>query len=110
MAFYKFADKTDPFPIQWYRKDGELEVCGHNQLPLKLIKRVATAKKNAKEMESGSIVNCATSGFLTLVLKRKQHLSRSFSLTFSFHVYIKVFYYLQFNGNWLPLFFLKIIY
>ena len=26
------------------------------------------------------------------------------------YVQIKVFYYLQFNGNWLPLFFLKIIY
>ena len=31
---YELADKTDPFYIQWYRKQGNLEVFGHNQLPL----------------------------------------------------------------------------
>ena len=34
MEFYKLSDKTDPFQIQWYRKAGNPEVCGHNQLPL----------------------------------------------------------------------------
>ena len=34
MEFYEFADKTDPFHIQWYHKDDHPEVCGHNQLPL----------------------------------------------------------------------------
>ena len=34
MEFYELADKTDPFHIQWYRKDSDAEVCGHNQIPL----------------------------------------------------------------------------
>ena len=34
MEFYEFADETDPFHIQWYRKEGDPEVCGHNKLPL----------------------------------------------------------------------------
>ena len=34
MEFYELADETDPFHIQWYRKEGNPEVCGHNQLPL----------------------------------------------------------------------------
>ena len=34
IEFYKLADKTDPFHIQWYRKKGDSKVCGHNQLPL----------------------------------------------------------------------------
>ena len=34
MEFYELADETDPFHIQWYRKEGDPEVCGHNQLPL----------------------------------------------------------------------------
>ena len=34
MEFYVLADKTDPFRIQWYHKDGDPEVCRHNQLPL----------------------------------------------------------------------------
>ena len=32
MEFYELADETDPFHIQWYRKEGDPEVCGHNQL------------------------------------------------------------------------------
>ena len=32
--FYELADETDPFQIQWYRKEGEPEVYGHKQLPL----------------------------------------------------------------------------
>ena len=47
---------------------------------MRLIKRAATAKKDTKEMKSGLSVNCATSGFMKLVLKSNQHLSRSFSL------------------------------
>ena len=34
MEFYVLADKTDPFHIQWYRKESDPEVCGQNQLPL----------------------------------------------------------------------------
>ena len=34
MEFYELADETDPFHIQWYRKEGDPEVCEHNQLPL----------------------------------------------------------------------------
>ena len=34
MQFYKLADETDPFHIQWYHKEGSSDVCGHNQLPL----------------------------------------------------------------------------
>ena len=30
----ELADETEPFQIQWYRKEGDPEVCGHNQLPL----------------------------------------------------------------------------
>ena len=47
---------------------------------MRLTKRAATAKKDTKEMKSGSCVNCATSGFIKLVSKSYQHLSRSFSL------------------------------
>ena len=47
---------------------------------MRLIKPAATAKKDTKEMKSGSSVNCATSGFMKLVLKSNQCLSRSFSL------------------------------
>ena len=42
-------------------------------------RRAAAAKKDTKDMKSGSSVNCATSDFMNLVLKSKQHLSRSFS-------------------------------
>ena len=45
---------------------------------MRLIKRAATAKKDTKEMKSGVSVNCATSGFMKLVLKSNQHLSRLF--------------------------------
>ena len=34
MEFYELADETDPFHIQWYRKESDPEVCGYNQLPL----------------------------------------------------------------------------
>ena len=34
MEFYELADETSPFHIQWYRKEGDPEVCGHNQLSL----------------------------------------------------------------------------
>ena len=34
MEFYELAGETDPFHIQWYRKESDLEVCGHDQLPL----------------------------------------------------------------------------
>ena len=34
MEFYELADETDPFHIQWYRKEGDPEVCEHHQLPL----------------------------------------------------------------------------
>ena len=34
MEFFEFADKTDPFHIQWYRIECDPQVCEHNQLPL----------------------------------------------------------------------------
>ena len=34
MKFYELADETDAFHIQWYHKEGNPEVYGHNQLPL----------------------------------------------------------------------------
>ena len=34
MEFYELADETDPFHIQWYRKEDDPEVRGHNQLLL----------------------------------------------------------------------------
>ena len=34
MEFYKLTDETDSFHIQWYHKEGDLEVCRHSQLPL----------------------------------------------------------------------------
>ena len=34
MEFYELVDETDPFHIQWYRKESDPEVCGHNQLQL----------------------------------------------------------------------------
>ena len=46
-----------------------------------LIKRVATAKKDTKEMKSGSSVNSTTSGFMKVILKSNQHFSRSFTLS-----------------------------
>ena len=45
------------------------------------IKRAATAKKDTKEMKSGSSVNSATSGFMKVILKSNQHFSRSFTLS-----------------------------
>ena len=45
---------------------------------MRLTKRVAISKKDTKEIKSGSSVNCATSGFVKLILKGNQHLSRSF--------------------------------
>ena len=66
--FYELADETDSFHIQWYGKEGDPENCGHNQLPLSY-ETDQTAKKDTKEMKSSSSVNCATSGFMKLVLK-----------------------------------------
>ena len=53
MKFYELADKTDRFHIQWYRKEGELEVCGHNQLPLsyKIDQKCRCCKEKYKENE-----------------------------------------------------------
>ena len=34
MGFYELADETDPFHIQWYCKEDDPEVRGHNQLLL----------------------------------------------------------------------------
>ena len=34
MEFYEIGDETYPFQIQWYHKEGDPEVCVHNQLPL----------------------------------------------------------------------------
>ena len=34
MEFHELAGETGPFHIQWYRKEDDLKVCGHNQLPL----------------------------------------------------------------------------
>ena len=34
MEFYELADETDPFHIQWYCKEDDPEVRGHNQLLL----------------------------------------------------------------------------
>ena len=34
MEFYELDDETELFHFQWYRKEGDPEVCGHNQLPL----------------------------------------------------------------------------
>ena len=34
MEFYELAAETKPFHSQWYSKDGDPEVCEHNQLPL----------------------------------------------------------------------------
>ena len=34
MEFYELPDKADPFHIQWYRKEGDPEICGHSQLSL----------------------------------------------------------------------------
>ena len=35
MEFYDLADQTDPFHIQRYCKEGNPEIFGHNQLPLR---------------------------------------------------------------------------
>ena len=34
MEFYELAKETDPFQIQWYCKESDPEICGHNQLRL----------------------------------------------------------------------------
>ena len=34
LEFFKLASDQEPFYIQWYRKEGDPEVCGHDQLPL----------------------------------------------------------------------------
>ena len=82
MEVFKLADETDPFHIQWYHREGDPEVCGHNQLPLsyEIDQTCGYRKERTKEMKSGSSVNCATSGFMKLVWKSNQYLSRSFSL------------------------------
>ena len=104
----EFYDETDPFHIQWYRT---FVSTINFHWAMRLIKLAVTAKKDSKEMKRGSSANCATSGFMMLVLKSNQHLLRSFSLFCGkVFMFIWVFYYLQFSGKWLPLFFLKIIY
>ena len=35
LEFFYLASENEPFRIQWYRKDGDPEVCGHIILPLK---------------------------------------------------------------------------
>ena len=75
MELYEVAEGRDPFQIQWYCKESDPEVCGHIQIPLR-----STANKDTKEMKSVSSVNCGTSGFMKLILKGNQHLSRSFLL------------------------------
>ena len=40
MEFYELTDERDLFHIQWYRKEGDPEVFGHNQLPLKLVSAI----------------------------------------------------------------------
>ena len=82
MEFYELTDETDTFHIPWYRKEGDAEVCGHNQLPLsyETDQTCGYYKERYKGNEEWlSSVNCVTSGFMKLVLKSKQHLSRSFS-------------------------------
>ena len=37
IEFCELADETDPFHIQWYRKEGDPEVCEHNLLPLNYV-------------------------------------------------------------------------
>ena len=34
MEFYELGDEADPLHIQWYRNEGDPEVCSHNQLSL----------------------------------------------------------------------------
>ena len=34
MDFYELTDDADPFHVQWYRKEGDPEVCEHSQHPL----------------------------------------------------------------------------
>ena len=71
MEFYRLADETDTFHIQLYHKEGDSKVCGHNQLPLsyETDQTCSSAKKDTKETRSCSSINCATSGFMKLVLK-----------------------------------------
>ena len=47
------ADKTDPFHIQWYRKESDPEVCGQNQLPLsyETDQKCSCCKERYKENE-----------------------------------------------------------
>ena len=35
LEFFCLASESEPFHTQWYRKDGDPEVCGHTMLPLK---------------------------------------------------------------------------
>ena len=115
MEFYELAEKNRPVShsmVPRY-KEGDPEVCGHNQLPLSYESDQTCGyyKEKYKGNEEWFECNLCDQWFHETCLKSNQHLPRSFSLfCSSFHVYIKVFYYLQFNGNWLPLFFLKIIY
>ena len=70
---FKFSGSTKRRPRSLWAQSASIKL-------MRLIKRAPTAKKDTMEMTSGSRVKCATNGFMKLVLKSKQHLSRSFSL------------------------------
>ena len=80
MYFHELVDEGDPFQIQWYRKEGDPEVCGHNQLPLTygIDQTCSYCKERYKGNEKCLECKLWTSGFMKLVLKSNQHLSHFF--------------------------------
>ena len=83
MEFYELAGEKDPFHIQWYRKEGDPEVCGLNQLPLsyEIDQTCGCCKERYKGYEEWLKCKlCDHEAYMKLILKSNQHLLRSFSL------------------------------
>ena len=112
MEFYEFADETDPFHIKWYRKESTPEVCGHNELPLsyEIAQKCGYCKERYKGNEEWLRCKLCDQWFHEVCFEKNQHhvLFHYFVVKFScLHKSVLLF---TVNGNWLPLFFLKVIY
>jgi len=62
LEFYKTATDEVPFYEQWYRKDGDPEVCGHPELPLSFDPSMICAKCRMQYKKNGWNALCAING------------------------------------------------
>ena len=67
--FFKLANEDKPFYTQYYRKEGDPEVCGHESVPL--VHDVTKHVLSAKEKKIGSNSSYVNNGSIKLLLKNK---------------------------------------